>query len=181
MFVCIIVVIWWLLTSEAEIQQKRVDQLTKEWRPVGNSWVMQGCFMEIHGNPDDSCGELAVTVMVQTNKNFSVHMDLIISFHCWNVNLFSFWLGSVYLKIRSHASTQPFYLIFERSVASPRDILYIYIVSLFNARILNHVVACAATPIFRDAARSWQKSRSNKARPKKNWMKKRHTKTRERA
>lgn len=37
--------------------------------------------MEIHGNPDDSCGELAVTVMVQTNKNFSVHMDLIISFH----------------------------------------------------------------------------------------------------
>lgn len=81
MFVCIIVVIWWLLTSEAEIQQKRVDQLTKEWRPVGNSWVMQGCFMEIHGNPDDSCGELAVTVMVQTNKNFSVHMDLIISFH----------------------------------------------------------------------------------------------------
>ena len=124
---------------EAEIQQKRVDQLTKELTRGEFNWVSQGCFMEI----------LMVVVEIDVggsiNKKVSVHMDLTISFYCWNVNLFSFWLGSVYPRIRSHASTQPFRLIFRAFRCNSKGYM---IVSLFSARMLNHVVARAATPIF---------------------------------
>ena len=116
-------------------------------------------------------------LMVWINKN----LDLIISLSHFTVEMSICFHSDLALFIsKSGLMHQLNHSILFLNVPSHLQGTYI-IVSLFNARILNHVVACAATPIFHDADRSWQKSRSNKARPKKNWMKKRHTKTRERA
>lgn len=139
-------------------ESRSIDQgVATRWEFLGDAF---GCFMEILMIVVESW-----QLMVQINKtsvstwislsHFTVEMSI-----CFHSDLALFISKCGLMHQLNHS-------IFFLSVPSHLQGTY-KIVSLFNERMLNHVVACAATPIFRDAARSWQKSRSNKARPKKN-------------